>query len=89
MQKVRRTRRESIIKREANISTFASQKKNPGFLETPQRRKKGMKQISSEQRAIPTDTMALYFGFQKSDKINSCGFNPIQFVVMFIAADGN
>lgn len=42
MQKVRRTRRESIIKREANISIFASQK-NPGFLETPQRRKKGMK----------------------------------------------
>lgn len=33
--------------------------------------------------------MILYFGFQKSEKINSCGFNPIQFVAMFLAADGN
>lgn len=81
MQKVRRTRRENVTKREANISILASQEKSWIFRNSPQKGERHEIDFFRAKRAIPTDTMSLYFGFQKSDKINSCGFNPIQFVV--------
>lgn len=80
-----------MLQRERPTSAYLPVKKNPGFSETPHRRKKGneIDFFRAKSCSYWYDTMSLYFGFQKSDKIDSCGFNPIQFVVIFIAADGN
>ena len=79
MHKLRKNTRENVIKME---SMYPTTKDNERFPETTKRRRRGI-DSSSGKRTIPTDTMILYLGFQNSEKINSYGLSPIQFVVMF------